>query len=761
VSRSREFGLGGYLRSPLLWLVVLYLLVGVSYALVTPMLEKPDEEGHYGYIRYLRERRALPPLHPPEEVLASNSAGWFLESKQPPLYYLVAAALTSWLPDIKDDGDLLVLNRYMDFSVPGYRNDNRNQYLHPPYMTPVVLGSRLTSLAFGLGTMLVAYWITLRLSQHSAEGQSGFLPDNPWLPLAVAAIVGFHPNFLYITSAVNNDAAMALISTSVIALLLYRLQKGHSSMFPLFLGLLLGLASITKVSGLVLFPLVALALLLIHRGVNRAFLRDGAIVLAVAFVVGGWWYVRNAVSYSDPFTVGAHTSGDAQYRPLLERLGHDLSGIEHTFWANPARTFVSEIWVDEILLWWGRIGLALLVLVVLLSWSRARANLPTLVILLSWPLTYVFLLVVYWNAMFRWPFGRLLFPAIVPLLLLLVWGWQAVIPKRLRRSFTMLGAGTLVVASILIPFVSLYPLYRPWSGKQPEQAEHQLDTVYVDPRTGQEIARLVSYHLPEAYATSGTYHPIELCWEPLGQTDVPYAMFVQLLDLSQLDSQGSPGIWGRRETYPGLGNLPTDRWPVGDLFCDRLLTWVYPGAPTPLGAGIEVGFVDPDAGRRLQPLDTRGQTIPLAVVGSVSILAPETTEGLRSEDEGAPYVLGDAIGLKDVGLSGANPLTVTLTWQSLLPVAYDATVFVHLKGADGDTLAQTDRQPLDGRFPTSFWVPGQIITDVIRLESSAGAHEGPLTLNVGMYTWPSLERLAVRDAAGTPQGDNAIVIEVP
>lgn len=761
MSRVSWRGLVGYLRSPLLWLVVLYLLVGVTYALVTPMLEKPDEEGHYGYIRYLREQRALPPLYPAEDVLASSSAGWFLESKQPPLYYLVAAVLTSWLPDIEDSGDLLVLNRYMDFSVPGYRNDNRNQYLHPPNMTPVVLASRLFSLALGLGTMLVAYWLALQLIQGSAAGRSGLFPNVPLIPLAVAAIVGFHPNFLYISTAVNNDAAIVFISTLVIALLVFRLLRGRTSAFPVLLGALLGLASMTKVSGLVLVPLAALALLFIHRGINRAFLRDGVIMLIVAALIGGWWYVRNAALYGDPFTVGVHTSGDAVFRPLLERLGHDLSGIEHTFWANPARTFVSEIWLDEILLWWGRISLILLVVGVILSWARVRTNMPTLVILLSWPLTYLFLLVVYWNSRFRWPFGRLLFPAIVPLFLLVVWGWQALVPDRLRRPITALGAGVLVIASILTPFVSLYPLYRPWIGKQPEQAQYQLDTVYVDPESGKDIAELIGYNLPEGYARSGTYYPIALCWQPLGQTAVPYAVFIQLLDLSQLDGEGSPGIWGRRETYPGLGNLPTDRWTPDKPFCDDMLTWVYPDTPTPLGAAIEVGFVDPDTGKRLLPVDPQGQAIPLAVVGSVSVLSPETLATGPVQEEDALFILDNAIGLKSAQLSGDNPLTVTLTWQSLQPVAYDATTFVHLQAADGDILAQVDRQPMDGRFPTSYWVPGQIITDVISLEPAEGPVEGPLTVNVGMYTWPSLERLLVTDAAGTPQRDNAIVLDVP
>jgi hypothetical protein len=768
-------GSRGFWRSPLFWLAVLYVLVGLVYVWVTPMLEKPDEEGHYGYIRYLREHKRLPPLYPSEALLASGSAGWLAESKQPPLYYVVAAALTGWLPDITDADHLLVLNPYMDFSVPGYRNDNRNQYLHPPDSTPVVLGSRLVSLAFGLGTMLVSYWLARQLYPYlSFRGKTQ--PDGPLsaaalVPFAVAAVVGFHPNFLYIATAVNNDAAIVFLSTLIVAVLVYRLQTGRLDSFPVLVGALLGLTSLTKVSGLVLFPLVGLALLLIHRGINRALIKDGVIILAIAFLIGGWWYVRNAVSYGDPFTIGVHTSDDAAFRPFWGRLGHDLAGIEHTFWANPARTFVSEIWLDKILIWWGRISLVLLIAGIVLNWSNVRATMPLWVMLSSWPLTFFFLLVVYWNSRYRWPFGRLLFPSLVPLLLLLVWGWQLAFPRRWRRPFTALGTGALVAASILIPFISIYPLYRPWRGKQAEQVEQPVDIVYVDANTGEHIAKLVGYSLPEPYAHPGTYFPIELCWQPVGHTDVPHAVFVQLLDLSQLSTDESPAMWGRRETYPGLGNLPTDRWTLGETFCDTLMTWIYSEAPTPLRAAIEVGFVDPETGKRLQPVDPQGQPLSLAVVGDVSLLSLEASpvelafeESVESSaKEQVLYLLDKAIGLKQVQYTpqSSSTLALTLTWQSLRPVPYDATVFIHLRGPGGSMLTQVDRQPLGGRFPTSYWLPGQIITDVVSLPPLPETVTEPLTLNIGMYTWPSLERLPVTDASGMPQQDNAIVIDVP
>jgi 4-amino-4-deoxy-L-arabinose transferase-like glycosyltransferase len=734
-------------KHPLGWLAVLYILVGITYILVTPVLEKQDEDGHYGYILYLRKHRTLPPL--------SFSDGFPSEYKQPPLYYIVTSILTSWLPDVADPDHLLVTNPYMDFSVPGYRNDNRNVFLHPPHMTPLILGARLVSLLFGLGTMIVSYFLALQL-----------FPQKSMVPIATAAVVGFQPKFLYIATAVNNDAAMAFFGALIVTFLIYRLQKSTLPYFAVLLGGLLGLASIIKVSGLVFFPLTGLALLFIHRGSCRAFFRDGVTVVAVALLIGGWWYARNALFYDDPLSIDTHIADDAVARPLGDRAGRDLSSIEHTFWANPSRTFVSRIWLDEILIWWGRISLGLLILGFFLNYQSVQTIKSAQIILLSWPATFLFLLVVYWTRKFAWAYGRFLLPAVAPIALLFVLGWLYIFPPGWRRLTLAFGAGTVVIVSVLTPFVSIYPLYHPWREPAEEQVEYPVGTIYVDPKTGTRIAQLVSYNLPEPFAFPGAYLPVELCWKPFSQTDVPYAVFVHLLDLSQLDVHGSPGMWGSRRTYPGLGNLPTDRWVPGRTFCDRVLTQVSPEAPTPLGAAIEIGLIDPETENRLQTASPEGDPLVMTVVRGVPILSPEelpTVEQSKGRRQPARYILDNAIGLDQVQFMGGlgGSLTLTLTWQSLQPVPYDATTFVHLRGTDGSLLAQVDRQPLGGRFPTSYWLPGQVVTDVLSLSLALGTYDGPLVSTVGMYTWPSLERLPVVDASGTPQRDNVITISIP
>ncbi|MBN1875153.1 MAG: hypothetical protein JXA33_13045 [Anaerolineae bacterium] len=774
------------LYPPFFMLLTLYLLVGLAYIWVTPMMEKHDEAGHYGYLRYLHEHRQLPPLNTDDE--------WLIEAKQPPLYYVITAVLTAWLPDIEDDalsgnGGLLAKNIYLDYSVPGQRNDNRNVYLHPPYLTPRFIGARAISLICGLLTMVTAYLIATIL-----------FPTQTALPLTVAAAVGFQPKFIYIATAINNDAATALLGALVTLLLVYRLKSetgrlkglfhfkaetGSSRLenlphFSLIMGVLLGIASLTKVSALVFFPLVGLGLLLIHKGFSRNLFREGFIILGIALLVGGWWYARNALLYADPFTLGTHTGGSTTVRAFWERIGHDLIAIEHNFWANPARSFISELPIDKLLIGWGRVSLGLFIVSLLrnfkfpinmhngkdgksMIWkSRLHSvffhqDISTWIILLSWPVTYFLLLVFYWNRQFKWPFGRLLFPALTPISLVFVLGWWLMTPPRWRRTVLTANTAFILTLTGLIPFISIAPLYHPWTDAtgQTYLTDVSLHTVYRDPATDTPIAELIGSQLPDPVAVPGDYTRVDLCWKVLAQTSQPYAVFVHVLDIASAYTGNAPQIWGSRRTYPGLGNLPTDRWPVGKMFCDPIWVPVSTGAPTPIGTLFEVGFIDPTTGQRLESITPDGEPVGLLAIRGTSLITaphhplttpPQATFDTALELHSLSYILA------------GNTLTLTLTWQTQAPVAYDATLFVHLTNAEGEVIAQVDRRPLDGRFPTSYWIPGHAITDTFSLSLDDNARSQLAALRLGLYTWPSLERLIVTEVNGEQPIDRALTI---
>jgi len=113
---------------------------------------------------------------------------------------------------------------------------------------------------------------------------------------------------------------------------------------------------------------------------------------------------------------------------------------------------------------------------------------------------------------------------------------------------------------------------------------------------------------------------------------------------------------------------------------------------------------------------------------------------------------GDSIQLRGYSLA-KSPFTLVLFWQPLAPITADYTVFVHLRNAAGQTVAQRDGQPLDGAYPTSQWQPGETVIDPITLPLPPDLPAGPYTLLVGMYRLDTLERLPV---ANDTSGENAV-----
>jgi hypothetical protein len=119
--------------------------------------------------------------------------------------------------------------------------------------------------------------------------------------------------------------------------------------------------------------------------------------------------------------------------------------------------------------------------------------------------------------------------------------------------------------------------------------------------------------------------------------------------------------------------------------------------------------------------------------------------------------LGDSVELFGYTLAGSpnSTLKLTLFWHPLIPLPTDYTVFLHLRDQDGNTVAQRDRQPLDGAYPTSHWQPGETVVDPIILNLPEALPAGTYTLFAGLYQLDTGERLPVTNDTS---GENAIVL---
>ena len=284
-------------RLPPLVLAVAFAATVTLYSLATPVFEAPDEVWHYAYVRYLAEGYGLPSL-------TDNESGANQEVAQPPLYYAVAA-LASGLVSDDDLPTLMWHNPGFGYPSGGTTNDNKNMLIHTdreafPWQGAVlaIRLARLVSLLFGVGAV-VATWGLAREA----------FPRHPGRALGAAALVALTPQFLFISGVVSNDSAAAALSTAALWMLARILNRGSTTRRVLIAGALMGLATLTKTSCLLLGLPALIALVVAHRRHGRGtrrLLLDLVLAGGATAAVSGWWYLRNALRYGDPLALQAH-----------------------------------------------------------------------------------------------------------------------------------------------------------------------------------------------------------------------------------------------------------------------------------------------------------------------------------------------------------------------------------------------------------------------------------------------------------------------
>ncbi|MGD9029264.1 MAG: glycosyltransferase family 39 protein [Anaerolineae bacterium] len=112
---------------------------------------------------------------------------------------------------------------------------------------------------------------------------------------------------------------------------------------------------------------------------------------------------------------------------------------------------------------------------------------------------------------------------------------------------------------------------------------------------------------------------------------------------------------------------------------------------------------------------------------------------------------GDMISLTDYAVERHKETwEVGLEWSASSPPPHNYTVSVRL--LDGEqVVAQHDAEPCDGTYPTSLWREGDIVVDEHILELPQHGLRG-VSLTVGLYDWPAMERLEARDSDGNRLG---------
>jgi 4-amino-4-deoxy-L-arabinose transferase-like glycosyltransferase len=145
-----------------------------------------------------------------------------------------------------------------------------------------------------------------------------------WPSVAVVAIFALNPMLLTMSSSVQNDTLALVLGFLALELALGRLSEQPAFRSALFVGVVAGLAVLTKLTA---WPAVlAIAAWLVWRHRRDALRPLTAFVVAV-LAVSGWWFVRNIVLYGDPTAAAGVRRAGFSFAPYHVHSASDVAHI--------------------------------------------------------------------------------------------------------------------------------------------------------------------------------------------------------------------------------------------------------------------------------------------------------------------------------------------------------------------------------------------------------------------------------------------------
>lgn len=236
----------------------------------------PDERQHANYVQRLLAGQGLPVFNPKDPNLYENYQG-----HQPPLFYFMDA---QWC------------------RVAGVEN-----LIQPDGVKARYLNALLDALTV-CGVFFVGLWGLGRKD----------------VGLVAAGIVALIPMMAALDGAISNDPLLFCLCTWCLAFTARQAREGWTWAGAGAVGVLAGLAILTKTTGVALLPIVFLAgFLRTPEGIKPKF-ATVLTALGIALLIAAPWWARNQANYGDPLAIKAFNEafvGSPKTADLIEGMG--------------------------------------------------------------------------------------------------------------------------------------------------------------------------------------------------------------------------------------------------------------------------------------------------------------------------------------------------------------------------------------------------------------------------------------------------------
>ncbi|HRF58966.1 MAG TPA: DUF2142 domain-containing protein [Fimbriimonadaceae bacterium] len=378
-----------------------------------PDIGAPDERQHANYIAHLLEGKGFPVLDPKDPNLGEN-----YQSHQPPLYYILAAGwarLSGADPRDPDTG-------------------GRIRWLGVLFGIATVVGTAAAaSIAFG----------------------------RPSLGWTAGAWVGLLPMFLALNGAVSNDPLLFALSAWFLAIAALGIQRGWTLARAAMLGLVTGLALLTKTSALALFLAIPLATWpAVADTEGKKDLKPLLVAFGLALVLVLPWWLRNQNLYGDVLGLRAFNAafvGSPKAEMFIQGLGAKAYWLDMVGWWTLRSFFGAFGYMDHFLpdvLY--RVAAALVLAVAVAGIGFRRRDEATseeaqrrFLLVGGFVILVVALQFLNFNAQYFQGQARYLFPALPPIAILLALGIDRLFGGR---------SWSWAVPAVLLTVLNLYVL---------------------------------------------------------------------------------------------------------------------------------------------------------------------------------------------------------------------------------------------------------------------------------------------------------------
>lgn len=699
-------------------LLITFLSVAAGYSILIPPGEGVDEIPHFHYVRYVKEQRRLP-----RQLMTLEEDVEVRMGHHPPLYYALGALVIAPI-DTSDFNTVFQTNPHFVW-LENTGANGWNVMLHFgqdtfPWQKAVLALHLVRVFTVLLGGIAVySLYSTLNL----------VFPKEDWAPLGGTALIAFNPSFLFMSSTVHHDTLQATIFAVAIwwSIRFLSEERRYDSVIA---GLIIGAGLLTKISGAALAATMGVVLVIkaLHKQNLKWLFTEGLQIFGVALLVAGWWYIRNQLLYGDPLgwemflNIHRHMVRGGPYTWEIF-INEFLGQIGRTFWGGFGYMHITFPEITRYL-WWlaGVAGIGLLI-ALYRNPTRIKNRWASWTVLLT-VLGLLFISFLRFSMTTTGAgHGRYLFPAAVSISALLTIGLNGFTNWHHQRAISLLVTASMLPYAIWLPVTQVMPKYAPPKTATSQQMA-QIQTFNAKFTTG---VRLVGYHVSEQRVNPGQWITVKLYWQAEGEPGKrsdPRAL------LEAIDEEGNQ--LAENVSWP-LPSMPPRVWKLNTTYI------------TNIALGLPDAELPGKLYFRVQPLDVPGNAVILGELlttgGAVSINAESIPEQ-RSE------VFKNTIKLRHLEIT-PNPVSpgettnITLYWEVLETTSSDYTVFIHLLDSEGDLITQFDRPAGGTENPTSAWKAAQIMRDTYPLSVPEETPTGEYALRLGMYTWPSLERLPI------------------